>query len=269
VVFVPRSAPAAKLAQMVVLGSTVVTVDGSYDEAYTLCLSACAEWGWYNRCTGFNPYMTEGKKTVALEIAAQLARGTEHAFVAPDAVFVAVGDGCILGGVHKGFGDLLALGLIAKMPRLFGVQSLQSAALYDAFRDGAVVPAPVRATTRADSINVNIPHDAFKALRAVRETGGRFVGVDDDDILQALLSLGRAQGIFTEPAAAAALAGVAAAHRQGWVDPGETLVFINSGNGLKDPQAATDRTPPPILVGPNLDALQRALQERQPALCVS
>ncbi|MFO7634030.1 MAG: pyridoxal-phosphate dependent enzyme, partial [Caldilinea sp.] len=134
IIFVPKSAPPAKIAQLLVYGSTVLAVDGSYDDAFDLCTEACLEFGWYNRSTGYNPYMTEGKKTVAYEIALQLAEqsGADTAMVAPDALFVSVGDGCIIGGVHKGFKDLLALGWIDHMPRIYGVQSTLSPALYNA-----------------------------------------------------------------------------------------------------------------------------------------
>ncbi|MFY0534277.1 threonine synthase [Nannocystis pusilla] len=250
------------MAQVVAHGSRVFAVDGSYDDAYALCMAACAEQDWYNRSTGFNPFMNEGKKTVALEIAAQLARGSGRPFAAPDAVFVAAGDGCILGGVHKGFADLHALGLVERMPRLFGVQSDASAALHDAWRAGADSPAPVRATTRADSIRVDAPRDATKALRAVRDTGGRFVLVSDDAILDAVVALARSEGVFAEPAGAAALAGVAEARRRGWLDAREHIVAISTGSGLKDAQAALGRAPPPTTIEPSLDALRRRLPPR-------
>ncbi len=109
VIFVPKTAPQAKIAQLLAYGSTVLAVDGTYDDAFDLCMQACAAYGWYNRNTGYNPYMSEGKKTVSFEIALQLAqaRGEGAHFAVPDAVFVSVGDGCIIGGVYKGFADLL------------------------------------------------------------------------------------------------------------------------------------------------------------------
>jgi threonine synthase len=262
VIFVPKTAPPAKIAQLLVYGSTVLAVDGSYDDAFDLCLEACREFGWYNRSTGYNPYMTEGKKTVSYEIALQLG---EHAgagaasFVAPDAVFVSVGDGCIIGGVHKGFKDLLALGWIEKMPRLYGVQSTRSAALHDAWQAGAEIPTPVHATTRADSISVDAPRDAVKALAAVRETGGAYVLAEDEAILQAILPLARLGGVFAEPAGAAAFAGLQVAAGRGLVEAGETVVVINTGSGLKDIKAATDITQGMPVIEPTLAAVKRAL----------
>jgi threonine synthase len=262
VIFVPRTAPPAKIAQLLVYGSTVLAVDGTYDDAFDLCLAACQEFGWYNRSTGYNPYMTEGKKTVSYEIALQLGaaiHGDAGRFVAPDAVFVSVGDGCIIGGVHKGFKDLLALGWIDKLPRLYGVQSTKSAALHDAWRDGVAVPLPVRATTRADSISVDAPRDPIKALAAVRETGGAYVLVEDEAILQAILPLARRGGVFAEPAGAAAFAGLQQAHSQGLVAPDELVVVLNTGSGLKDIKAATEITEGMRVIPPTLAAVKQAL----------
>ena len=267
VIFVPRTAPAAKIAQLLVYGSTVLAISGSYDQAFDLCIEACREFGWYNRNTGFNPYMTEGKKTVAFEIAEQLGAaalepGAAVPFRAPDAVFVPVGDGCILGGVHKGFQELLALGWIDAMPRLFGVQSTASAALHDAWRDGKDVPVPVRATTRADSIGVDAPRDALKALRAVRDTGGAFVTVSDEVILQSIPELARQAAVFAEPAGASALAGLTRALEQGLVGAKDTVVLLNTGSGLKDVGAAMQVTGGPVELAPTLPAVREALTRR-------
>lgn len=263
VIFVPRAAPQAKIAQLLVYGSTVLAVDGSYDQAFDLCMEVCQEFGWYNRNTGYNPYMTEGKKTVAFEIAQQLAHLRSPAapphFTAPDAVFVSVGDGCIIGGVHKGFRDLLALGWIDRMPRLYGVQSEQSAALYHAWRQARAIPEPVRATTRADSINVDAPRDPVKALNAVRTTGGAYIAVTDAAIQAAILPLARLGAVFAEPAGAAALAGLIQARQDGLVAAHETIVVINTGSGLKDVSAAIQVAGQPQVIEPNLAAVRAAL----------
>lgn len=283
VIFVPKTAPQAKIAQLLVYGSRVLAIDGSYDRAFDLCIEACHTFGWYNRNTGYNPYMTEGKKTVAFEIAEQLGildtgygvldSATDTAmqaniqypiptiFKAPDAVFVSVGDGCIIGGVHKGFKDLLALGWIDKMPRIYGVQSTQSAALVDAWRRDLDVPTPVAATTRADSISVNAPRDPVKALNAVRQSNGAFLAVSDEAILQAILPLARLGAIFAEPAGATAYAGLVAAVQQKLVQPDETIVVLNTGSGLKDVPAAISVTGGVTVIPPTLDAVFAATKD--------
>ena len=272
VIFVPRSAPQAKIAQLLVYGSRVLAVDGSYDDAFDLCVRACEKFGWYNRNTGYNPFMTEGKKTVSFEIAAQLSEmrsfGGEidpkrHGprFDSPDSVFVSVGDGSIIGGVYKGFRELHQLGCIDCIPRIFGVQSTDSAAIHNAWRDGLDLPLPVKATTAADSISVNSPRDAVKALRAVRESEGAFVLVEDEAILQAILPLARLGGVFGEPAGATALAGLQAARRQGVIQEDETVVAINTGSGLKDVAAAMRVAGEPIVIPPTLKAVEESLKE--------
>lgn len=258
VIFVPQSAPPAKVAQLLVYGATVLLVEGSYDDAVELCMAACDEWGWYNRSTGFNPHTAEGKKTCALEICEQLG------WEAPDTVIVAVGDGNIITGLHRGFQDALALGWISHMPRLIGVQAAAAPALYDAWRTGAADVLPTVATTLADSINVGLPRDGFRALRAIRETGGRCVAVEEEAILDALTTAARAAGLFTEPAGAAAFAGLVALAEAGALAPDERVVVVNTGNGLKDIGAAQRAVSgAPHRVAAALEAVRAVLGERR------
>jgi len=255
VIFVPETAPPAKIAQLLVLGGTVLLVRGTYDQAFDLCLQASREFGWYNRNTGFNPYMTEGKKTVACEICEQLG------WEAPDAVFVPVGDGSILGGVHKGLKDLRALGWIARMPRLIGVQAAGSAALYRAWRKGtpALAIKPIEAHTVADSISAGLPRDRIKALAAVRETGGAFVQVTDEEILAAIPALGQGCGVFAEPAAAAAWAGLRRARADGLLGRADRAVVLVTGSGLKDIASARRSVGDPAVVDPTIEAVRQAV----------
>jgi threonine synthase len=230
VIFVPESAPPAKIAQLLVFGSTVILVQGTYDDAFELCLQVAGEYGWYNRNTAYNPYMTEGKKTASYEICEQLG------WHAPDAIFVSVGDGCIIGGLQKGLKDLLALGWIQKMPRLYGVQSAGSDFMVQAWESGedVLTKAPIAANTVADSISAGLPRDRLKAMAAVKETGGSYIRVSDDAILAAIPPLARASGVFAEPAGAASFAGLIAAVEQGLVGSDERIVVLNTGSGLKD-----------------------------------
>jgi threonine synthase len=263
VIFVPASAPEAKIAQLQVFGSIVFLVDGSYDDAFELCLLAADRFGWYNRNTGYNPYMTEGKKTVSYEIAEQLG------WEVPDVVLVSVGDGCIIGGVHKGFKDLLALGWIERMPRLIGVQATGSSYLYDAWRNGEDVrgkPA-IRPQTVADSISAGLPRDRLKAMAAVVESGGAYVAVSDAEILAAIPALARGCGVFAEPAGAAAYAGLQTAIDQGHIHADDRVVVINTGNGLKDiasaRRAAHAAGPAPLRIQPDLNAVAAAIADLQ------
>ncbi len=251
VIFVPASAPQAKVAQLLAFGARVFTIQGSYDDAFDLCMAACRVRPWYNRNTAYNPFMTEGKKTTAFEIAEQ------SGWTVPDRVFVGVGDGCIIGGLHKGFADLQALGLTTRLPRLMGVQAAGSDYLHQAWHNNEdpLTKLAIPAHTVADSISAGLPRDRLKALAAVRETHGAFIKVDDPTILQAIPSLAQNTGVFAEPAGAAALAGALTAAQAGNLSPEETICLLITGSGLKDVasaiQACSDRnlTPMPVPVG--------------------
>ncbi|HMQ51336.1 MAG TPA: threonine synthase [Anaerolineae bacterium] len=261
-IFVPESAPPAKIAQLLAFGSTVLLVKGSYDDAFELCLQACDEYGWYNRNTGYNPYMTEGKKTVSFEICEQLG------WQPPDRIFVSVGDGCIIGGVHKGLKDLLALGWIDRMPQLMGVQAEYSNYLHEAWQNNEDVltkPA-IKPCTIADSISAGLPRDRLKAMAAVKESGGAFVSVTDDEILSAIPALASQTGVFGEPAGAAAFAGLIKAVNQGLVAAHERVVVINTGSGLKDVAGVMKGVEKagiaPLRVEPAMDSLRAVLAAR-------
>lgn len=256
VIFVPGSAPAPKLAQLRTYGALVVAVQGTYDQAFDLCLAATRRFGWYSRNTAYNPVLSEGKKTVAFEVAEQLG------WQAPDWIAVSVGDGCIVGGVGKGLRDLQRLGLMDRLPRVLGVQSQGSAAIFNAWKAGAKTASPVEPDTLADSISVGQPRDAVKALAAVRDTDGQYETVTDEAILEAGHLLGRRAGIFAEPAAATALAGVLALRQRGDIQPDHRVAVLVTGNGLKDPQTTARGTAEPLSIAPEgsaLDAVAAAL----------
>ena len=266
VILAPRTAPPAKVAQLLIFGATVVLVDGSYDQAFDLTIEAAAALGWYCRNTGYNPFTAEGKKTAAYEVCEQLTGtvGARHAvplheWVTPDVVIVSVGDGNIISGLHKGFRDLHDLGWIPRMPRLIGIQAEGSAAVQRAFAAGATEIQPVRSETIADSISVDLPRDGLRALRAIRETSGTCLAVPDEAILEAIRELGTTEGIFVEPAAATAYAGLKKAVHRGAVDPNERIVVLLTGNGLKDVRAAMEASGQAVVIEPTLEALRRAL----------
>jgi len=227
IIFVPRTAPSAKLAQLLVYGATVLSVDGTYDEAFDFCAKACDEFGWYNRNTGYNPYTREGKKTCAYEICEQLG------WQVPDLVFVSVGDGNIISGLWKGFTDFYAVGLIDKLPRLVAVQATGSAAIARAWERGQAV-RPVRGVTVADSICVSLPRDGAAAVQAIQESDGFAVTVTDREILAAIPAVAQGANVFAEPAAAAGYAGLVQCAADGQVRANDSVVLVITGSGLKD-----------------------------------
>ncbi len=255
IIFVPATAPEAKIAQLLVYGATVLLVEASYDVAFDLCYEMCLSEGWYCRNTGINPYTVEGKKTVAYEIAEQLG------WDVPEVVIVSVGDGNIIAGIHKGFYDLLELGWIERIPRLIGVQAEGSSPLVQAWQTGIDVREmqPVEAHTIADSISAGLPRDRSRALRAVRETKGALLAVTDAEIVASIPRLARLTGVFAEPAAAAVYAGAQRAVKLGLIDQGERVAFISTGSGLKDVRRAQEAVAGGLRVPPDISAIRRAL----------
>ena len=253
VIFVPAAAPEAKIAQLLIYGATVMLVQGNYDNAFDLAVAASERYGWYNRNTGMNPYTLEGKKTVAFEVAEQFG------WDVPDVLVVSVGDGNIISGVYKGFTDLLELGWIDRIPRLIGVQSTGSAACYQAWKAGAdpATMAPINAQTVADSIAADLPRDRVKAVRAVAESGGAFVAVPDEAILDGIPALARLSGVFAEPAGAAVYAGARAAIDEGAIQADDRVVLLVTGNGLKDIKSAMRVAGAGHPVAPDIDEVER------------
>jgi threonine synthase len=255
VIFVPEFAPEPKVAQLLVFGARVIRVRGSYDQTWEMCQRACGAHGWYNRNAAVNPSLVEGKKTCGLEIAEQMGREV------PDWVAVAAGDGCTLAGTWKGLREMHALGFIPRLPRMLGVQAEGARPLVDAFVAGAdMVPGP--AQTVADSICVGHPRNWRKALRAVRESGGAFLSVPDEAILEAMRESGRRAGVFGEPAGVAGLAGLRQAVRDGLIGRGQTALAVVTGSGLKDVRAAIRAAGRPVDLPPDDAALAEHLREQ-------
>jgi threonine synthase len=260
IIFAPRTAPPAKIAQLLVFGAQVLLVDGTYDDAFDLTIQAAEAFGWYCRNTGYNPFTAEGKKTAALEIWEWMQRESPLELSAGRrlSIFVSVGDGNIISGLHKGFKDLLNLGWLAEMPRIFGVQAEGSAAIANAFFSGTEQIIPVQARTLADSISVDLPRDGVRAVRAARDTGGSYVLVSDAQILVAIADLGRS-GIFAEPAGATAYAGLSRAIANGLISSADPVLVLNTGSGLKDIRTAMQAVSEAPVIQPNLDAVRKII----------
>lgn len=253
-IFVPEKAPAAKVTQLLVYGATVVLVRGDYADAFRLATAAIEKYGWYNRNCAINPYLVEGKKTCALEIAEQ------SGWNPPDRIFISVGDGCCIGGLYKGFSDLMKMGLIGKMPKITGVQAEGAKPILDAFKSGAERVMFGPADTVADSISVGAPRNWAKALRAVRESEGDMVAVSDAEILSAIPELARKSGVFGEPAGAAAFAGFRKMAGEGRLGRDERVAVVVTGNGLKDIESARKSAGSPIISEPDIDRFSEQLE---------
>jgi threonine synthase len=225
--FLPKTAPKAKMIQSLQYGARVIPVDGNYDRAFDLSLAYSQKGGTLSRNTAYNPLTIEGKKTVSLEIFQQLKD-------LPDVVFVPVGDGVILSGVYKGFRDLKEQGFTDRIPHVVAIQAEGSNAVVRAMETGKFSPTPSR--TLADSISVDIPRNGYYALKQLKNNGGACVTVSDQEILLAQKDLASTSGLFAEPAAAASYAGFLKIKQS--IPKDKKVVLLITGNGLKDIDSA-------------------------------
>ncbi len=253
-IFVPSRAPKGKVAQLMTFGATVISVQGSYEETFELSKQAIEKWGWYNRNAAINPYLSEGKKTVGLEIMEQLG------WEVPDYIAISVGDGCTIAGLWKGLKDLYAIGFIDKLPRLISAQAEGCCPLNRAIETGEDW-RPMEENTLADSIAVGVPRNADKALMAIRESNGLVVNVSDQEIMAAQKLLGRTCGVFGEPAGVTGTAGLKKLCAQGKIAPDATVVSVVTGNGLKDVANAIAACGEPISIPGDMGRLLTAFAE--------
>lgn len=252
IIIVPASAPIAKLTQIIMYGATLVPVKGTYDDAFDLSVKATEHFGWYNRNTAFNPLTIEGKKIVSLEIFDQMEESL------PDRIFVPVGDGVIISGVYKGFEDLLQLGIISKMPTIVAVQASGSDNLV---RNLENENFEVRAgNTLADSISVDYPRNFYMAKDFLKKYQGEWISVSDEEIISASKILASGTGLFAEPAAVAAFAGMIKYKNEKRIPAGSKNVVLLTGSGLKDIQAVKNLISIPSQINPDLDQLNELLK---------
>lgn len=251
IIFVPASAPKAKLTQILMYGATIVPVDGTYDQAFDLSIETTQKYGFFNRNTAYNPLTIEGKKMVAFELFQKCG------FKAPDKVFVPVGDGVIISGVYKGFEDLLRLGIINSMPIIVAVQADGSSNIIENIETDSFVSKPSH--TIADSISVDIPRNFYMAKKFLLTYQGECIGVSDAEIMKASTRLSQNTGVFAEPAAAAAFAGFLKYWQQKQIRKNENVVVLLTGSGLKDVNAVQSLIEIPAAIHPALDSVIKIL----------
>ncbi len=201
--FVPRIASPTRLDWLYRYGAQVHVSQGDYDQAYQEAEEAGAQAGWYSRNCAFNPYLVEGKKTVAFEIAEQLDWQT------PDLVVAPVGDGCTLGATGKGFRELRMLGQIERLPRLLGVQAEELQPVVRRYhRQMSSVATLESGETVAASIAVRRPRNYLRLRAELEASHGTVLAVPDSEMLEAQRLLSQEAGIIAEVTSAATLAGL-------------------------------------------------------------
>jgi threonine synthase len=259
VVMVPVGTAASKIIQARAYGTTVVVVDGDFDnEVAKLYKAAVREFGWYD-CLSSNPYRDEGKKSYAYEMVDQLDGEV------PDWVIHPTAGGTGIYAMWKGFQEFYSLGWIQKLPRLVASQSEAAAPITEAFEKGLLDIEPVVARpTVAESIQVGNPVSlGWRALAALRESNGSAVALSDEETLEAQSLTARLAGIFAEPAAATSVAAARRLRSTGAIGPDELVVCNLTGHGLKQPEAIrlSDKELRPI--PPVLEALREQVRRSE------
>jgi threonine synthase len=251
--FVSESAPEGFVAQVMLLDAEVFVVEGSYEDAVRMSLQCAEEYGWYNRNKAVNPFLVEGVKTAAYEIAEQMN------WAVPDCVIVPIGEGSTIAGIWKGYKEMFHLHWIKELPRMIGVQAQGASPVYTAWKEGHD-PTAVQPSTLAESLAVGAPRDWRKAVAAVQESGGLMVAVSDREILQAMHLLGGRSGVTADPGAAATLAGLTSLLRDRQLTRSMSAVLVLASGGLRHASAAVEATSAARRVPPNFNQLRAILQ---------
>lgn len=254
VVLIPQGKIAlGKLAQAVMHGAEVVAVEGNFDQALETVMNASASLGLYV-LNSVNPYRPEGQKTAAYEICDQLGG------VAPRYLYIPVGNGGNSAAYWKGFTEYESLGLASGRPIIRGIQAEGAAPIAHMFRDGRSSLTPVAdPDTVATAIRIGKPANWTKTVKAIKDSKGHASTVSDDEILSAQRDLARYEGIFAEPAGAAALAGLIKDIEADAVDRRAEIVCVSTGHGLKDPDTAVSQCAKPKSIKPSVEDLAKLL----------
>ncbi len=240
-VLVEDVANESKIAAIGLYGARVLRLRYRSSLEIFASVSALSEAGFYSFVNFINPVRHEGMKTYAYEICEALG------WKVPDVMVHPVGTGGGLWGAWKGFRELRRMGVIDRLPRMIGVQAAASAPIVRAFNEGKAAAGPHGDATRtvAQSIAGDAPiQGGTRVLRAIYDSGGRAVAVDDRDLYEAMRLLG-AEGVTAEPSAAASVAALLRARAQGWVSEDDTVVAVVTGSGQKAPEALVRAAPPP------------------------
>jgi threonine synthase len=234
-VFIPADLEEQKVLATGIYGTNVVGVEGSYDDVNRLCTELCAEKDWAFVNINLRPYYAEGSKTLAFEIAEQLG------WEIPDRCVVPIASGSLYTKIAAGFREWRELGLLeGELPKMNGAQAEGCSPVSSAFAAGSEVCRPVKPSTIAKSLAIGNPADGPYALELARNSGGSVDAVSDDEIREGIRLLAETTGIFTETAGGVTTAVLAKLARRGDIEPGERVVLVITGEGLKTLDAVRD-----------------------------
>jgi len=257
VVFIPHDLEVAKVVTTAVYGGNVVAVEGTYDDVNRLCAELASEhpaWAFVN--VNIRTYYAEGSKTLAFEVAEQLG------WRAPDHVIVPVASGSQLVKVAKGFQELYDVGLLDEEPhvRVSGAQAAGCSPVATAYDEKTDAIRPVKPHTIAKSLAIGNPADGWYALKTVRDSGGAFGSVTDEEIIEGIRLLARTEGIFAETAGGVTIATLAKLAAAGTVRSDERVVAYVTGHGLKTVEALSSTVGPTTTIAPTMEAFAAAVE---------
>ena len=259
-VFVPADLEEQKLLATSVYGTTLIGVDGAYDDVNRLCTQLAEERGWAFVNVNLRPYYAEGSKTLAYETAEQLG------WRLPDRIVCPIASGSLFTKIGRGFGEWLDLGLIeGELPAFHGAQAAGCGPVAEAFAAGQDTCRPVRADTIAKSLAIGTPADGPYALDLARRTGGSIEAVSDDEIRAGIRLLAETTGIFTETAGGVTTATLAKLAGSGELGRDDRVVVYITGEGLKTLDAVRDGFEM-HRIEPTLESFADAVAERPTAL---
>ncbi len=259
-VFVPSDLERQKIVTTAVYGTTLVAVDGTYDDVNRLASELAGEhedWAFVN--VNVRPYYAEGSKTLGYETVEQLG------WRLPAQVVIPVASGAQLVKVDKAFAEFTRLGLVeGEAPRIFGAQAGGCSPVSAAFKAGHDAVRPVRPDTIAKSLAIGNPADGPYVLDVARRTGGAVEDVTDEEIVAAIRLLARTEGVFAETAGGVTVAVLAKLLRTGQLDPAAETVVFNTGDGLKTLDAVAPVAAPVGTIAATTDAFHDLVPEARP-----
>jgi threonine synthase len=262
-VLVPSDLERSKILGTNVYGAKLIGVRGTYDQVNRLCTQIAFKYGWGFVNINLRAYYAEGSKSMGFEIAEQLGWRTPQHVVCPMA------GGSLIGKIHKAFGELAKVGLIEDPScRIHGAQATGCSPISTAVKNGWEQHRPVRKpNTIAKSLAIGDPADGYFAARVIRESGGWAEDVTDREISEAMVLLGRTEGIFAETAGGVTVAVARKLIEQGRIPRDEEVVLCVTGNGLKTQDAVVDVVEKPAIIGPSLEEFEPLVEgAREPAL---
>jgi len=252
-IFIPADLEPSKIVGASIYEPTLVAVDGNYDDVNRLCSEIADKYRWAFANINMRPYYSEGSKSLAFEVAEQLG------WRIPDHVIVPIASGSLFTKVHKGFQELVKVGLVGGgVARMTGAQAEGCSPVATAFHEGVLQVTPVKPRTIAKSLAIGNPADGYYSLRIVKETRGYAEMVDDDEIVEGIKLLARTEGIFAETAGGVTVGVLKKLAQSGRLDRDEVVVAYVTGNGLKTQEAVADRVNPPIHIRPSLRAFEES-----------